>query len=137
MPASGPIPSRVVAQLSGIEVPDDISTTLRVFVNNPGANATTPTTDPSYVNTITFFGHGAATPASSGGGGHAGHAGHAEPHTMTQVVDLTRALNAMRAAGRQASGPIELQLVAVNRKAPAGQEPTIKVSKVLISGNLS
>lgn len=137
VPASGPIPSRVVAQLSGIEVPDDISTTLRVFVNNPGANATTPTTDPSYVNTITFFGHGAATPASSGGGGHAGHAGHAEPHTMTQVVDLTRALNAMRAAGRQASGPIELQLVAVNRKAPAGQEPTIKVSKVLISGNLS
>ena len=131
LPASGQIPTRVVAVFTGIEYPKDTDTVLRVFVNNKGANPSTPSTDPSHVGTISFFGgdHGAG-PA----GAAAGNADHG-PHKKDVILDLTRALQAMKAAGRLPVGDLEVQVVPVSRKGGPSKDVGVSIEKIDIAAN--
>ena len=131
LPASGEIPSRVVAVFTGINVPQDPDTVLRVYVGNKGATPQTPTTDPSFVGTISFFGgdHGAG-PA----GAAAGHAGH-ETHKKDVILDLTRALQSMKAAGRLPVGNLEVQVVPVSRKGGPAKDVGVSIEKIDVSAN--
>lgn len=73
---------------------------VRVFVNHPGADAATPTTDPHYAGSMSFFG----TP-----GGR-----HEQMHGTTQLVNVTPVLRALMARGElREDTPLTVQLVAV------------------------
>jgi len=89
--------------IEGVEEPAQPST-VRVFLNAPGATADTPVTDPHYVGSISFFGsdhvdHG-------GEGGHAGLAHH---------FDLGPCLDRLGNAGlySPATDALDVQLVIV------------------------
>lgn len=123
VPPSGPLPSRVVAIISGIQHPSDLETQVRVFVNNRQATALTPRTDPSFVGTISFF----------GGGDHG--TGSTDGHKQNVVLDLSRALLALRIAGRPATGELELQLVPVGRGGRPSRDASVAIEKIEIAGN--
>lgn len=73
---------------------------VRVFINHPAADATTPTSDPHYAGSVSFFG-------SPGGR-------HEQMHSTTQLVNVTPVLRALMARGElREDTPLTVQLVAV------------------------
>jgi tyrosinase len=86
--------SRVIAFIRDVEPPKGGNADVRVFVNYPNVTAETPTSDPHYAGSFTFF-----------GGDHAGHGG-----THSYMIDLTPALIALK---ERPSEKIDLQLIAV------------------------
>ncbi|MDM0109059.1 tyrosinase family protein [Variovorax sp. J22R24] len=73
---------------------------VRVFVNLPGANAATPTTDVHYAGSLSFFG-------SPGGR-------HEQMHATKHLVNVTQTLRALMQRGELREGsPVTVQLVAV------------------------
>jgi hypothetical protein len=94
---------------------------VRVFVNQPDANARTQTVgSPAFAGAAAFFGHGSPDPhgskrVSETPGGHGGHSGVLRPAPQAGVherfdleLDITSALNAQRAEA------VSLKLVAVD-----------------------
>lgn len=105
-PAIGAGPGRVLARLTGVEVPEEArALVVNVFVNLPEASPETPYTDPHFAGSFSFFG--------MAGAGHGAHAGHGGGHGggMTYPVDITDALVALAALGRLGSDEITLQIV--------------------------
>jgi hypothetical protein len=56
-PAAAPMAAasarpRVILRIEGVEVPQDRGAVVKVFLNNPGATAATPASDPGFVGTI-------------------------------------------------------------------------------------
>ncbi len=85
-----------MAKLSNVMAPGRESSLLcNVFVNHPDANAATPSTDPLYAGTFSFF------------GGHGGH-GASEIY-----VDITRPLRTLAAEGRIDPENVSIQIVPV------------------------
>jgi tyrosinase len=80
-------PSEVVALISDMQVPDNVSA-VRVFVNRPSVSLDVPETDPHFVTTIAFLHHG-----GRGGGGH--H--KAAPSTIVDLTDTLRGLSRSKA----------------------------------------
>lgn len=140
-PTTGPRVSATIANLQA-PGPKANATEYRVFVNKAGLNADTPTTDPSYVTSFMFFGHGTAPPPASfvrrssnaarsaprvsaavqrpqgqstQGHGAQGHDAHGDaPKSIT--VDLTATLQRLTVSGAFKPGdPIRLQIVAVGQ----------------------
>jgi len=73
---------------------------VRVFVNLPGADASTPTDDPHYAGSLAFFG----TPGGQ----------HEQMHGATHLVNVTPVLRALMQRGEMSDlSAIQVQLVAV------------------------
>jgi tyrosinase len=87
---------RIVAKLSGVKAPGrETSLLCKVFVNHPDANAATPSTDPLYAGTFSFF------------GAHGGHG-------LSEIyVDVTRPLRYLAADGRLEPETVSIQIVPV------------------------
>ena len=99
---------RIVAKLSDVKPPaQDTSMLVKVFVNHPDATAATPTTDPLYAGTFSFFGTQ---------GAHAGHGG------SNIVVDITRPLRTLAAEGRIEPDKITLQIIPVPTERAAADD---------------
>jgi tyrosinase len=94
---------RIFASIDFAMVPEHADFSVRVFVNMPNANRSTPPTDPHFAGSFAFFG---AT------GGHGGAATH--PHQPKFLVNLTNAIQRLRSNGELKEGtPLSLQLVPV------------------------
>jgi len=81
--------ARVVLRLSGVEDRPAGELLVRVFINKPDASAETPTSDPHYVSSFAFFGHG--------------------HHTRVFNIDATEAVRRVGAAGDD----VTVQLISV------------------------
>ena len=114
--ASGSSAPTVYAMIRGL-MPDSGSTTkLRIFVNQPDANADTPTDgNPNYVTTVGFFGHEGME------GGHGGHDG------TDVAVDLTQSLKVLGATGSALSNDVTVQIVAIGTN---GEPANVTVGEV-------
>ena len=102
---------RVFVTVEHAEVPQPTELFVRVFVNLPGANAQTPSTDPHFAGSFAFFGNPAV--------GHDGHAAGAG-ETPRFMVDVTPTLQRLRQSGGMAAdAPLTVQLVPTPFDAPA------------------
>ena len=90
-------PARVLAVIGDIEPPRQGNVDVHVFLNCDYLSPETPTSDPSYAGTFTFF-----------GGEHATHGG--KPSVL---VDLTNAVANLRRAQRPVVDRLEVQLMPV------------------------
>jgi hypothetical protein len=87
---------RIVAKLSNVKAPGrDGSLLCKVLVNHPDANAATPSTDPLYAGSFSFFG---------AQGAH----GHSDIY-----VDITKPLRTLAADGRIEPENVSIQIVPV------------------------
>jgi len=80
-------------EVQGVTPPDDPDVGVRVFLNLPGADASTPTDDPHYVASFTFFEH-------EGEGDHGGH----EHGPKTYYINATPAIRRLQEAGEYSMG---------------------------------
>jgi hypothetical protein len=88
-------------EVQGVAPPGNPSVGVRVFLNMPDANASTPTDDPHYVTSFSFFEHE---------GEHAEH----EHGTRAFYANVTPTLRRLQAAGLYSMGdPLETTLVTV------------------------
>lgn len=110
--AAAPGGGRVRAVITVGNAPTIAPMLINVFVNKPDANAQTPTTDPSFAGSFSFFG---------------GHRLHAAPQDI--VIDLSKALS--RATSANASD-VSLQLVPVMLEPYTGAPPTFTVRGVRV-----
>ncbi|MHB9363555.1 tyrosinase family protein [Mesorhizobium sp. LNJC403B00] len=94
---------KVYAIIMNISPPNELSTTLRIFVNCAYISQTTGSEDPHYVTTVSFFG--------------VNH--HDGDHGLSISVDLTAALGTLRRNGDLAEDQLLVQL----QVAPAGDVP--------------
>lgn len=87
---------RIVAKLSNVMAPGrETSLLCKVFVDHPDANAETPSTDPLYAGTFSFF------------GAHGGHG-------LSEIyVDITKPLRTLAADGRIEPERVSIQIVPV------------------------
>jgi hypothetical protein len=90
---------------------------IRVFLNLPQADASTPTDDPHYVTTFAFFEHKGAehgVDAENGNHGQHGGHGHDEHGSQTFYANLTPTIQDLYAAGLyQVGEPLLTTLVTV------------------------
>lgn len=86
---SGPAAERIFLSVDHARNPAALDFAVRVFVNRPDADARTPTDDPHYAGSYSFFGR----PAPGAPPPEPGHHEH-RPHFL---VDLTHALQRLRA----------------------------------------
>jgi tyrosinase len=91
--------SRVIAFIRDVEPPKSGNADVRVFVNAANVTAQTPTSDPHYAGSFTFF----------GAGDHGAHPGHVGG-THSYMIDLTPTLIALK---DQPKDRIDVQLIAV------------------------
>lgn len=124
--------------VEGVEAPmDNLDVGVRVFLNLPDADASTPHTSPHYVSSFTFFEHmhgdasdeyhqGVEALMGQGGdAGHEGHEGHGENEshahgTQTFSLNLTPTIQKLQAAGLyQAGDPLDVTLVAIPLRSAA------------------
>jgi tyrosinase len=94
--------ARVVAVIGDVEAPKAGNAEVRVFVNCDYLAPDTPTTDPSYVGTFSFFG------GDHTGGGHASHASK-----LSFFFDLTHAVINLKGQSRDPGDKITVQLMPV------------------------
>lgn len=88
-------------EVQGVAPPGNPDVGVRVFLNLPGANASTPTDDPHYVTSFAFFEHE---------GEHAAH----EHGPRAFYANVTPTLRRLQAAGLYNMGdPLETTLVTV------------------------
>lgn len=93
---------RVFASIEFARIPAQSDFSVRVFVNLPSANSSTPTEDPHFAGSFAFFGTHTGTAA----GGH--------EHQPKFLVNLTNAIQRLRSSGELKEGtPLSLQLVPV------------------------
>jgi hypothetical protein len=106
-------PVRVVAFIRDVEPPKSGNVEVRVFVNYPNPTPQTPTSDPHYAGSFTFF-------------GHAGHDGD----THSYMVDLTRALIRL---GEAPTDKISVGLVAVPIEGVSSEGAEVKPGRIDIA----
>lgn len=93
---------RVFASIEYAQLPASSDFSVRVFVNLPNANPSTPTTDPHYAGSFGFF--GTLTPVAAGG----------HQHQPKFLVNLTNAIQRLkRNQELRDTDPLSVQLVAV------------------------
>jgi tyrosinase len=109
---------RVLALISDFSQPDGATTAVRVFVNTNSVTSNTPVTEPGFVGTFGFF-----------GGKHEGHAGHA-PSSL--IVDLTKTLRRLEAAGRPVGDDIRVQIVPISVARSAKPTPVAPANVEII-----
>jgi tyrosinase len=80
-------------EVQGVTPPDDPDVGVRIFLNMPDADASTPTDDPHYVASFTFFEH-------EGEGDHGGH----EHGPKTYYINATPAIRRLQEAGEYSMG---------------------------------
>lgn len=100
MLSKGTTSDRVLLTVGDIALPHGSDLYVRVFINRPDANESTPIDDPHYAGSFAFFnGHQASGKASAG----------------TFIVDLTDAVGRLKNAGElmSSAGEPTIQLVAV------------------------
>jgi hypothetical protein len=93
-------PTQALAIVGDITPPETPDVEVRVFLNLPGATDATPTESPHFAGTFGFF-----------GGPHAHGAAAVGLKSLT--VDITGALQALRAAGQPLSRELSVQFVPV------------------------
>lgn len=114
-PRIGAEPSRILARITGLNVPTEArSLIVNVFVNLPEAGPQTPYTNPHHAGTFAFFGMAGKT-----------------HHPGSHLVDLTDALTGLAALGRLSSDQITLQVVPL-RTGPVGADAGFSFSGVEI-----
>jgi hypothetical protein len=109
VPKSAAVPAKASPEASlvieGIQQPALTTGALRVFLNCKNPSVTTPIDDPSYVGSVSFFGHAAA-----------GHEGHAK---FNFVLDIGSTLERLSALGQyDAKAPIDVSLIAIDSRNP-------------------
>jgi tyrosinase len=92
---------RVFASIQYAELPANSDFTVRVFLNMPTANSTTPISDPHYAGAFTFFGTKSSSP---------GEHNHA-PQFLVHLTNTIQRLQSQQAL--KAGAPLSLQLVPV------------------------
>ncbi|MGK6309794.1 tyrosinase family protein [Variovorax sp. DT-64] len=111
-------PGQVLAFIDDVPTPPNNATDVRVFLNCDYLNADTPTSDPHYVGTFSFFGRANE---------HAGHAGHLTADgKVSFTLDLTPALQALGRAQQLSGDTLRLQLLPV----PAPGRPADQVAPI-------
>jgi tyrosinase len=104
---------RILAKLSDVRAPQKRAPLLcKVFVNHPDLKPTTPTTDPHYAGTFSFFGM------------HGGTHDHSDIY-----VDITKPLRMQAGDGRINAGQVQVQLMPVALKGTQ-TNATFSVGKV-------
>jgi tyrosinase len=109
-------PARVMAVIGDMAPPAQGNSEVRVFLNCEYLSPETPTTDPSYVTSFTFF-----------GGDHAAHGGN-----MSVVVDLTSAVANLRRAQKPVGDRLQVQLMPVAVPGTKAQDVTFKPGYVQV-----
>jgi tyrosinase len=105
---------RILAKLSDVTPPEKRTPLIcKVFVNCPYLSPATPSTDPHYAGSFSFFGQ------------HGGKHDHGEIY-----VDVTKPLRALAGDGRINPDQVRVQLMAVAATPGATVEGTFKVGKV-------
>jgi tyrosinase len=94
--------ARAVAVIGDVEAPKSGNAEVRVFVNCDYLAPDTPTTDPSYVGTFSFFG------GDHAGAGHASHASK-----LSFFFDLTPAVINLKRQNKDPGGKVTVQLMPV------------------------
>lgn len=94
LPQSG---ARVIAIIGDIDPPKSGNAQVRVFINCDYLTPETPTTDPSYAGTFSFFSDE-----------HSGHAGK-----PSYIIDLTNAVTDLKRSQRPVGNEINVQLMPV------------------------
>jgi tyrosinase len=98
---------RLFASVEFAKLPASSDFTVRVFVNMPNANSSTPTTDPHYAGSFAFFGTEPNVPTETMTDPHQ----HPKPKFL---VNITNALQKLKKNQELKDGtPISIQLVAV------------------------
>lgn len=97
---------RVFASIEYAQLPPTSDFSVRVFVNLPNANSSTPTDDPHFAGSFAFFGTALPNaPAGSGGEHH---------HQPKFLVNITNTLQRLKRNQELKEGsPIAIQLIAV------------------------
>jgi tyrosinase len=104
---------RIVASITATAPPRPAPIICKVFVNAPNPTADTPSTDPHYAGSFSFFGQ------------------HGQDHGAAEYfVDLTKPLRAQAGDGRIDPSQINVQLVPVPAVPGAATEVTFNVEKV-------
>lgn len=93
---------RVIAVLSDITPPEGGNADVRVFLNCDYLSPETPTSDPHYVDTFSFF-----------GGHHQGHAGHDGNSKVSLILDLTQTVQALGRQNRIRNNDLRVQIMPV------------------------
>jgi len=100
---SDAVQERVFASIDFAQLPANSDFSVRVFLNLPNANSTTPVSDPHYAGSFTFFGTQPSAPAA---GEHV--------HEPRFLVHLTTTIQRLRSSQELKEGtPLSLQLVPV------------------------
>ncbi len=108
--AQGDVPGVVLLVLGGVERVGSVS--MRVFINCPNPSVITPTDDPTYAGTVSFFGDE-----------HAGHGGG-----INILIDVTETLINLAAAGTYVQGQnLDVSLVAVDLRNPERRDASAVV----------
>ncbi len=95
---------RIFASIEYARLPPRSDFSVRVFVNLPNANSSTPTEDPHFAGSFAFFGSGS----------HGEGAGGAHKHQPKFLVNLTNTIQRLRQNQELKDGtPISIQLVPV------------------------
>jgi tyrosinase len=104
---------RILAKLSDVMAPARRAPLLvKVFVNHPDPKATTPTTDPHFAGTFSFFGQ------------------HGKSHEHQEIfVDISKPLRTLSRQGRLDASKVNVQLVPVPARGTKA-EGTFSVGKV-------
>ena len=98
---------KVFASIQYVRLPAISDFFVRVFINLPEANASTPTESPNYAGSFAFFGTQQANPDPNVHDG-------THQHAPKFLVNITDTLQKLRANGSlQGGGKISVQLVAV------------------------
>ena len=97
---------RIFAHIQYASLPPTSDFFVRVFINLPEANATTPITDPHFAGTFAFFGTDTGDHDQQHGNGH-----HHQPRFLVNVTDALQKLRAAQLLKNDE--PISIQLIAV------------------------
>jgi hypothetical protein len=127
-PGAAPAKQTLRLALEGIVPPKDSRVAIRVFLNQPKADARTPIDGPTYLSTATFFN------ADHGGDGHAAGAargGHAGPSTVNFFFNVDDAINRLARAGlHKDNEAMQVSVVPVPIGPKAPQSVSITLSRI-------
>lgn len=109
-------PARILAVIGDMEPPKEGNADVHVFLNCEYLSPETPTSDPSYVGSFTFF-----------GSEHAAHGGK-----VSVLVDLTSTVADLRRAQKPVTDRLEVQLMPVSFPGAKKQDVEFKPGYVQI-----
>jgi tyrosinase len=111
--------SRVLAVIREVTIPKNLDVRVRVFLNCSYLEPDTPSNDPHYVGSFTFFADHAAME-------------HSDHNTRSYTFDLTPTLTKLRRSQREISDELKVQLIPVSFSGKPIPDVEIKTESVEI-----